>query len=58
MSHHHTFDLGNQIAGALVRGVIYQGERRVFHGMSTPAMIAIGLAIVVLVALAARRRWF
>jgi hypothetical protein len=57
MIHHHNFDLGGQIAGAAVRGVVYQGERHLFHGMGTPAVIAIGLGIIALVALAKRFGW-
>ncbi|WP_156034508.1 hypothetical protein [Paraburkholderia fungorum] len=57
MVHHHSFDLGGQIAGAAVRGVVYEGEHHLFHGMSTPAAIAVGLGIIALVVLAKKLGW-
>lgn len=44
MSHH--FNVADQVAGALVRGVVYQAERSFFHGMSTMNIVIIGAVIV------------
>lgn len=54
MSHH--FNLGDQVAGALVRGVVYQAERSLFHGMSTMNIVIIGAVIIGAVWMAMRPR--
>lgn len=54
--YHHGFNLGEQIAGAAVRGVVYQAERQLFHGMSLPEILLIGGGICVAVLLFMRRR--
>ncbi|WP_321935537.1 hypothetical protein [Paraburkholderia sp. J8-2] len=53
---HHSFNLADQVAGAAVRGAVYQGEHRLFHGMSLPEVILIGVGICVVVAFLMRRR--
>ncbi|MFP3637514.1 hypothetical protein [Paraburkholderia sp. SIMBA_054] len=44
MSHH--FNMADQIAGALVRGVAYNVERKIFHGMNLPTMLVVGAVII------------
>lgn len=56
MHHHHSFDLFGAVAGAAVRGVVYQTEHRLFHGMNTSTMIMVGVAVIGVVWLLSRRR--
>jgi len=41
-----SFDVGHQVAGALVRGAVYHTEGRLFSHMSTPMMIAAAIAVI------------
>ncbi|MBN3760931.1 hypothetical protein [Burkholderia sp. Ac-20365] len=54
MSHH--FHLGDQIAGAVVRGVVYNAERVLFKGMGLPMVLAIGAGIIAVVWVITRSR--
>ena len=59
MAHH--FNIVDTIANAALRGVVYQGERRLFHGMSNVEMVVIGAVIVgviwAVMRRPSRRRW-
>ena len=57
MAYHHSFDLGSQIAGAAVRGAVYEGVHHLFHANSTTAAIAIGICIIAVVVLIRKLGW-
>ncbi|MGF6440488.1 hypothetical protein [Paraburkholderia youngii] len=44
MAHH--LNIVDIVANAALRGVVYQGERRLFHGMSNVEMAVIGAVII------------
>lgn len=44
MAHH--LNIIDTIANAALRGVVYQGERRLFQGMSNVEMVVIGAVII------------
>jgi hypothetical protein len=52
---HTSFDVGHQVAGALVRGAVYHTEGRLFSHMSTPVMIVATIAIITVVWLLQKR---
>lgn len=53
---HHHFNIAEVIANAALRGVVYQGEHRMFHGMSNGEMAVVGVVIVGIIWAVMRRR--
>jgi hypothetical protein len=43
---HTSFNVGHQVAGALVRGAVYHTEGRFFSHMSTPMMVVVTIAVL------------